>query len=201
MKVDSAVVRRPYRMRARRVAAEATATGVLDAALGLFTDLPYEEVSLELIAERAGVTKRTVLRRFRSKEELFSQAMAHGGEEEMRERDAAPVGDIDGAVRNVIAHYERWGNNRLRMISQEHRIPVVRQDAEIGRRYHRAWVERTFAPLLRGRRGASRERRVVGLVALTDLYTWKLLRRDLGLSQAETERTLIELIEALKGES
>ena len=187
-------------MDSRRVAAEATATGVLDAALHLFTDLPYEDVSLELIAERAGVTKRTVLRRFGSKEELFSRAMAHGGEDEMRQRDAAPVGDISGAIRNLIAHYERWGNNRLRMISQEHRIPVVRENAEIGRRYHRGWVERTFAPLLLGRRGARRERRVFGLVAITDVYTWKLLRLDLGLSQAETERTLIELIEAMEGE-
>ena len=188
-------------MESRRVAAEATATDVLDAALHLFTDLPYEDVSLELIADRAGVTKRTVLRRFGSKEELFSRAMAHGGEDEMRQRDAAPVGDVGGAIRNVIAHYERWGTNRLRMISQEHRIPIVRENAEIGRRYHRRWVERTFEPLLRGRRGSRRERRIFGLIAITDVYTWKLLRLDLGLSQAETERTLIELIEAMKGET
>jgi hypothetical protein len=37
------------------------------------------------------------------------------------------------------------------------------------------------------------------LVAITDVYTWKLLRRDLGLSRAETERTLSELIMALEG--
>ncbi len=188
-------------MRVRAEAVEATATRILDAAVQLFTEKAYEDVSLEQVAQSAGVTKRTVIRRFGSKEELFTTAMARAGAEEARQRDAAPVDDIGGAIRNVIAHYERWGTNRLRMISQEDRIPVVRRDAEIGRRFHRGWVERTFASLLDGRRGARRERRVFGLLALTDVYTWKLLRLDLGLSQAETEQTLIELIEDLKGEA
>jgi hypothetical protein len=38
------------------------------------------------------------------------------------------------------------------------------------------------------------------LVAITDVYTWKLLRLDFGLSRAETERTLTELIVALQGD-
>ena len=32
------------------------------------------------------------------------------------------------------------------------------------------------------------------LHAATDVYTWKLLRRDLGLSRAETERTMVGLV-------
>jgi hypothetical protein len=63
------------------------------------------------------------------------------------------------------------------------------------------WVERTFAPLIEGLTGAARERRIAALVALTDVYTWKLLRRDLGLSRSDTERTLVELINKLEGES
>ncbi len=199
---DEAVrsAKRPYRMVARAEAVSATAERVLDVALELFTERPYEDVSVEEIAQRAEVTKRTVLRRFGSKEALFLAAMDRGGREEMRARDEAPVGDVARAVANVVGHYERWGANRLRLLSQEDRIPVVAEDVEIGRRYHWSWVERTFAPLIDGLTGAARKRRIAALVALTDLYTWKLLRRDLGLSQAETERTLIELINKLKGE-
>jgi hypothetical protein len=127
--------------------------------------------------------------------------MNHAGEEEARRRDEAPTGDVAGAVANVVDHYERFGHNRLRMLSQEDRIPVVAENVEAGRRYHWAWVERTFAPLIAGRRGAARTRRIAALVALTDVYTWKLLRRDLGLSRSDTERTLVELIEQLEGES
>ncbi len=191
---------RPYRMVARADAARATAERVLDVALELFTARPYEDVSVEEIAQHAEVTRRTVLRRFGSKEALFLAAMERGGREEMRARDEAPVGDVAAAVVNVVAHYERWGANRLRLLSQQDRIPVVAEDVQIGRRYHWSWVERTFAPLIDGLTGAARKRRIATLVVLTDVYTWKLLRRDLGLSQADTNRTLIELIDKLKGE-
>lgn len=192
--------KRPYRMVARADAARATGNRVLDVAVELFTDKPYEDVSLEEIAQRAQVTKRTVLRRFGSKEALFLTAMERAGREEMRARDAAPVGDLAGAVANVVEHYERWGANRLRLLAQEDRIAVVAEDVEAGRRYHWSWVQRTFAPLIDGLKGAARKRRIAALVTLTDVYTWKLLRRDHGLSQADTERTLVELISKLEGE-
>lgn len=194
-------MKRPYRMVARADAARATGSRVLDVAVELFTDKPYEDVSLEEIARRAQVTKRTVLRRFGSKEALFLTAMERAGREEMRARDAAPVGDLAGAVANVVEHYERWGANRLRLLAQEDRIAVVAEDVEAGRRYHWSWVQRTFAPLIDGLEGAARKRRIAALVTLTDVYTWKLLRRDLGLSRADTERTLVELISKLEGES
>jgi AcrR family transcriptional regulator len=195
------LTRRPYRMVARAEAAQATLTRVLDVALDLFTDRPFEDVSIDEVAERAGVTKRTVLRRFGSKEGLFVRAMAHGGEAEMQRRDAVRAGDIAGAVASLVDSYERWGANRLRLLAQEDRIPIVAENVEIGRRYHHQWVERTFAPLLVGLVGPARRSRAAVLVALTDVYTWKLLRRDLGLSRAETERSLTDVISMLKGRS
>ena len=198
---DMNVAARPYRMTARAEAVRETGNRVLAVAVELFTERPYEEVSLEEVAERAQVTKRTLLRRFASKEELFVTAMNGAAEEEMRRRDDAPIGDIVGAVANVVDHYERFGDNRLRLLAQEDRIDVVADDVAMGREHHRAWVERTFAPLISRWRGVAKKRRVAALVALTDVYTWKLLRRDLALSRRDTERTLVELIEHLKGDS
>jgi hypothetical protein len=65
---------RPYRMRARAWAAEATARAITAAARALFAERAYDEVSLPAIADRAAVTVQTVLRRFGSKEELFAAA-------------------------------------------------------------------------------------------------------------------------------
>jgi AcrR family transcriptional regulator len=192
--------RRPYRMQARAEAVEATSRRILEEAFRLFTDYPYEDVSLEEVGSRSGVTKRTVLRRFESKEQLFVAAMELAGSQIRRQRYDAPVGDVAAIVRNLVEGYERWGPNRLRMIAQEHRIPVVREDVERGRRGHRDSIRRAFAPMLNGLSGPQLRRRVTGLVAITDVYTWKLLRLDLGLSRAETERTLTELIGALKGD-
>jgi AcrR family transcriptional regulator len=198
MKERAADERRPYRMQARAEAAQATLERALDAAVRLFTDLPYDDVSLEEVARRAGVTKRTLLRRFGSKEELFMSAMERDGLEEAGERARVPVGDVAAAVASVVASYERWGPNRLRLLAQEDRIPVVARDVEIGRRFHHDWVASTFAPLIAPLDGAARRRRVAALIALTDVYTWKLLRLDLGMEQAEVERTLVELITSLE---
>jgi hypothetical protein len=64
-------------------------------------------------------------------------------------------------------------------------------------RYHRQWCERVFAPALEGLRGGRRERRVAQLVAVTDVYVWKVLRRDRGLGPRQTERAMRELVEPL----
>lgn len=186
--------RRRYQMTARAEAAQSTADGILAAAIELFTEKAFEEVTLDEVAARAGVTKRTVLRRFVSKDRLFVIAMDHAVDAMVRQREEAPVGDVPAAVANVVEHYERWGTNRLRLLSQEDRIELVAEHVRGGRGYHRGWVEHTFAPQLAGLRGLARKRRIAALVAATDVYTWKLLRLDLGLSRAETERTLVEMI-------
>src|SRR3954468_7954965 len=191
--------RRPYRMGARADAAEATLKRVLDVAVRLFTDSPYDDVSLELVATEAGVSKRTVLRRFGSKETLFGEAMTMARDEMIDHRQAAPVGDVPGAVANVVGQYERWGANRLRLLEQEHRIPLIAEWVQGGREWHWGWVERVFAPQLKGLRAAERTRRHAALVVLTDVYTWRLLRLDLKLSRTDTERTLVDLIKRLGG--
>ena len=192
--------RRHYRMTARADAVQVTADRVLDAALELFTDHPYDEVSLDDVAAKARVTKRTVLRRFGSKESLFLAADERAGRQEMDRRHEAPVGDVIAAVALVVASYERFGRNRLRMLEQEDRFPIVAQDVAEGRRLHLAWVERTFAPLVERLPMAARARRIATLVALTDVYMWKLLRLDQGLSRDDTVRALVELIRALGGD-
>lgn len=191
---------RPYRMVARAEAAQATADRVLEVAFELFTERPYDDVSLEEIAAHAGVTKRTVLRRFGSKEELFLAQGWHMAEKEMGARYEAQVGDVVAAVAGLVASYERIGMNRLRMIAQEDRIAIVAEDVKLGRRNHREWVERIFAPLIDGVAGAKRRRRVMALLALTDVYMWKLLRHDHRMSRVETERTLVELINNVGGD-
>ncbi|MEA2331317.1 MAG: hypothetical protein QOH58_1455, partial [Thermoleophilaceae bacterium] len=50
---------------------------------------------------------------------------------------------------------------------------------------------------LEGRVGVERDRRLAQLVAVCDVYTWKLLRRGAGLSRRQTELALAELLEPL----
>ncbi|MHB1568558.1 MAG: hypothetical protein ACYC0H_05080 [Solirubrobacteraceae bacterium] len=59
--------------------------------------------------------------------------------------------------------------------------------ADRGRLVHRKWCEHVVALALADRRGVERTRRLAQLVTVGDVYTWKLLRLDCGLSRRQTE--------------
>jgi AcrR family transcriptional regulator len=193
--------KRPYRMRARAEAAAETGRRILEAVIELHMERYYDQVSLEDVAERAGVTGQTVIRRFGSKERLIVAATEAANRQVVRQRDQAPVGDIEGAVKNLVDHYEEWGDGVLRLLAQEERVVAFRAVTDAGRALHYEWVERVFAPLLAKRAGKARRRLLAELIAICDVYFWKLLRRDLGLSRAQTELAIRETILALEGET
>jgi AcrR family transcriptional regulator len=151
------------------------------------------------VARRAGVSLQTVIRRFGGKQGLFAAAAERETERVRRQRGQAPVGDVPGAVRNLLDHYEQLGTRVLRLLAQEDRSPTLRALAEQGRAYHADWCQRVFAPALEGLEGAQRARRLAQLIAVTDVLTWKLLRHDRHLSRRQTELALIELLQPLTG--
>ena len=187
-------------MGVRAEAAEETKRRILEAVIELHTERYYDQISLDDVAERAGVTVQTVLRRFGSKDRLIDAASEVVRGRVSSQRGAAPVGDVTGAVEKLVDHYEEQGESVLRLLSQEDRVPAFRRATDMGRAMHREWVERTFAPLLGGRQGQSRERLLAQLVAACDVYVWKVLRKDLGLSREQTELAIRETVVALKGD-
>src|SRR5919112_2176996 len=193
--------RRPYRMRARAEAAAETGRRILEATIELHRERYFDQVSLEDIAGRAGVTVQTVIRRFGNKERLIEAAAEEGTRQVVRQRDQAPVGDIEGAVENLVDHYEEWADSALRLLAQEERVPAFREVTDAARALHHEWVEHTFAPLLAKRTGTARRRLLAELIAVCDVYFWKLLRRDMGLSREQTELAIRETILALEGET
>jgi hypothetical protein len=56
-----------------------------------------------------------------------------------------------------------------------------------------------FYPLLAKRTSKARRRLSAELIAICDVYFWKLLRRDLDFSREQTEVAIREAILALKG--
>lgn len=188
---------RPYRMVARARAAAATGERILDAAVEVFWEVPAEQTSLEEVARRAGVSMQTVIRRFGGREGVFAAAVERESERVRRQRDTAPVGDPERAVEVLVDHYEELGDRVLKLLAEEDGVPALREVADRGRAVHRRWCARTFEPALAGLRSAERARRLAQLVAICDVYTWKLLRRDSGLSRRQTELALTELLEPL----
>ena len=189
-----ATTKRPYRMTARADAVRETESRVLEAAIAVFLERPTDQISLDDVAARAGVTKQTVLRRFETKDRLLAAAAEREEQRVRGERGAVAPGDVRGAVSALVAHYERVGHGVLRMLAEEGRNPGVAAIADRGRAYHAEWCETVFAPALAGVNPAPRRRRLAQLIAITDVLTWKLLRHDGGLSRRETELALRELL-------
>lgn len=190
---------RPYKMTTRAAAAERTAQQLIAAMQSLFVERPFHELTLELVAERAGVTLQTLLRRFGSKSGLVAAAAADGLARVEAQRGEVSPGDTRGAIANLFDHYEAWADVSLRLLAQEDSIEEIAAITRRGRATHVAWVERVFAADLTLRRGRGRAILRGQLVAVCDVYVWKILRRDLALSRAEAERAVRGMVEGIVG--
>jgi AcrR family transcriptional regulator len=192
---------RTYRMRARAENAEQTANRILAAAVELFWERPTTELSLDAVAERAGVSTRTVIRRFGGKDQLLVAAGDWDRRRVTDQRDRAPVGDVVMAVEVLVEHYEELGEKVLRLLAAQATMPALSPLVDQGRQVHRRWCRRVFAPYLEGLSASERRRRLAQYVAVCDVYTWKLLRLDSGLSRRQTQTALVEILIPLTKES
>jgi AcrR family transcriptional regulator len=183
--------RRPYRQTARAAAAAATRERILDVATAQFLQRFYDEVTLAGIAKDAGVSQQTLINHFGSKEGLL-QGVADRLDPERFRRERA-----DDPVEGVVADYEPAGDATIRLLALEERVPAVAPFLARGRAGHRAWVEQAFAAQLPPEGDEAREQAVNLHVVATDITTWKLLRRDMGLSRAQTVDAMKALVAAL----
>lgn len=175
--------KRRYRMTARAESAEATRQRILNAALELFYESSYDEVTLEKVADRAGVALKTVLRRFDSKDGLLI-ACAEGARNREESRRVVTPGDVGGAVDALAKRYEQTMDMMARYLAVQDRVPAVGQVINLARRRHLTWLTRTFAPHLPAPVDPLHRRRVAQLFAATEIYVWHAFRRRLGFSCA-----------------
>lgn len=192
---------RGYEMQARAAAAERTGEAILAAAIELFWERPTVDLSLDDVAARAGVSTRTILRKYGSKEGLLAAA----GEREMAsvgaQRGGVEPGDIPAAISNLLEHYETYGSRVLRLIAASGSSPGLRDIVDQGKSVHQQWCRTVFADHLAAVPDTDRTRRLAQIVAICDVHTWQVMRQDLHLSRPDTQKALTELIHAVVKES
>ena len=187
--------RRPYKKVAREQAQQRTREALLEAAIEEFYGDRWGKTSLEKLAERAGVTKQTLLRHFHSKEGLLIQALVHGAAQVLDERWSAPVGDVDGALENLLDHYEAWGLRARRIGAWQDAPSVLAKLSQAGRQLHYQWVEFAFAPQLEGLDEEAFARLRAELIVICDVQTWWILAHDLALPRSEVKAILSGMVE------
>jgi AcrR family transcriptional regulator len=187
-------VTRTYDMTSRARLAAETSARITDETERLLIEMPIGEITLQHIAAGADVTVQTVLRHMGSRNGCF-EAVGRAASARVRDqRGHTEPGDVPGAISSLVAHYEAEGRLVLNMLAQEHTgDDMARQATEIGRQYHREWVQRCFGPAL----DRLNQEAIDALVAATDLYLWKLMRLDLGRSPAATEAVMTTLVQGV----
>jgi AcrR family transcriptional regulator len=190
-----AVTKRRYTMTVRAAKAQETRERIRKAAADLYMERPIEDFTLDDVARRANTTVQTVLRAFGSKEELVLAGLTALAESGMLLKPTPP-GDVRAAVQAHYDIYETVGDVVIARLSDERRIPALKPTLDQGRAGHGEWVAKVFAPQLR-----DNPQLFEMLNVLTDVYVWKLLRRDRGLDRAAAESIVIAMIDAVLKEA
>jgi len=196
MTVPQVPTTRSYRMQARAEAAEQTRLRIIGAAIELAFEKPVASITLPVIAERASVSVQTVLRQFGSRDALVEQAAESGRAAVRAERPADPD-DIESSLDALIEHYEARGDGALLLLGQEGWDRIAADLTRDGKLLHRDWAARTFARTLDALSDSRRVETLDLLVVATDVYAWKLLRRDRALTRDDTASRMRMLVAAI----
>ncbi|HEV2365385.1 MAG TPA: hypothetical protein VGS12_14440 [Caulobacteraceae bacterium] len=191
--VQTARPRRSYRQTARAASAQATRARVVEAFQPRLEEHWFEDIRLEDVARDAAVTVQTVIRLFGGKDGLLSATidrMVDTAKLIRRTTSHEPA----AAVRAIIRSYEDIGDLVMRLLAQEERHPAIRRVTDVGRVEHRALLAEFFADRLSPLPEIEARRRLDALVVATDLYVWKLIRRDMRRSVSELQALMERMI-------
>ena len=185
---------RTYVMTARADGVAQTRDSILHAAIGLSGRRPLAAVSLADIADDAGVSVQTVLRQFGSRDGVI-EAATELVLSEVTEELRAPQADLPAAIAVIVDHHEARGDTAILLLGQEAGDSHAARITALGRAAHRSWVESVFTPLLGDLTKPEREEMIDMLVVVTDVFTWKILRRERKLSRKLVEQRMRRLAE------
>lgn len=152
---------------------------ILDAALDLAAE--GAEVDVETIAERAGVSVRSVYNHFPTARELIAGMYERGTDrvrplfEQMPSPDAPFDDRVHAFVRVWARVQEEIAPIRWRALVAEHEHPELQPELAQLRKAHRAEIRRMFPEI-------SDRRAQAAATAATDSLAWRALRRHQGLS-------------------
>jgi AcrR family transcriptional regulator len=188
-------------------AAAQTRQRILDAAYGIFWRQGFMRPSLDDIARRAKVTKRTVYQHFRSKDDLMADVLAHASELAMETLrhigDKLPT-DRDAMIDSLFARLAEWamtprysGAGFSRVVAELADLPG--HPARVIARRHKASFERWLSQRLEIAKVAAPEERGRELALLVE-GTMMLLLIHGDVAYAEAAARAARALLALRNE-
>lgn len=188
---------RAYNQVARAATSRETEEQITAAFLRLLKTRWFDEITLDHIADEAGTTRQTIIRRYGGKSGVLAAFVENIDKIIRTHRWKVPVGDIDAAVSILVDQYEDLGPWLIRTLSLEGRFSELRPGIDRGRKGHRQWIAYAFAPWLDKIEGADREKLILELIVVTDVWTWQLLRNDQKQEPRKVKELIKNMVECL----
>jgi len=189
-------------MDGRRLRREQNRQAVVEALVSLYADGHYQPSAAQ-VAERSGLSPRSVFRYFEDVDDLARAAVAHHLD---RARPLLPVevgvdepmpAKVAELVRRRIALWEAVGPSArvARMRAPVHE--VLAAELRRNRAAQRAQIERLFAPELDALAPGRRRRALAAADVLCSFESYDMLRHDQELAVEDVTATLTDALEAV----
>jgi AcrR family transcriptional regulator len=175
----------------RSMHAAQTRDNIINATERLLTNKLLYEIDLKAIAQEAGTTVQTVLRHMESRDGCLLAVVKVVSARIEAQRSNSDYNSIEAIIADLIEHYESEGKLILNFLAQEQKgDSFVSNIIKEGRAYHRNWVKRCFANYLHSHTDSE----IDALVLATDIYSWKLLRLDIGRRRNESQTIITNMV-------
>jgi AcrR family transcriptional regulator len=190
--------KRPYRMKKRAEAEEATRRRITESAVHLHGTVGPAHTTISALAEHAGVRRSTVYRHFPDEASLFAACTAHW----MAENPVPDIGawaaieDPDERLRAALdalyPYYRRTAGMMGNLVRDEPVSELVRENFAA---YH-GYIDVSREALMRGRgsRGRARARERAAIGHALAFPTWRSLALDESLDDAQAAELMVRLV-------
>jgi AcrR family transcriptional regulator len=195
--MNTAEKKRTYQMSERAKQVARNDRKIMNAMSDLWIELPLSEITLDKISQRSGVTVRTILRKFGSKDGLLEACIENDADRFTKMRMQVTPGDLDGILDTLLEEYELMGDALIRSLTVEYNFHSTQGLLQKARTMHREWCAFVFEPYLPAKTSESFETVLSAFIASTEFYLWKLLRRDLGKALQQCKQILMHTLESL----
>jgi AcrR family transcriptional regulator len=194
---------RPYRLEKRAISAEQTRRRILDAALDVLTN-EDGTAPLEVVAQRAGVTRATVYAKFANKHELLLAVVNEGLDRanvqrvrkalQHRDTRVAVIHTLRAAMHFWDAEYALFSRIKALAAADRHAASIDLLKEGV-RRGHIENLAARLAEAGQVRKGLSQRDAAERILMLTSLESYEQLRHRSKFSMERTISTLTDMLE------